>query len=77
MVEHTKECKYRVDNDLPHTNCYCKCHKIIMMESTKNGNQELSDSFLGSKLSTISVIVLMIASLICSCFIPDLLISFI
>jgi len=30
MVEHTKECKYRVENDLRHTNCYCKCHKIIM-----------------------------------------------
>jgi hypothetical protein len=35
MVEHTKECKYRVENDLRHTNCYCKCHKIIVMESTK------------------------------------------
>lgn len=34
-IEHTKECKYRNDNDLPHTNCYCKCHKILMMESSK------------------------------------------
>jgi len=29
LEEHSKECKYRNDNDLPHTNCYCKCHKII------------------------------------------------
>ena len=34
-MEHTKECKYRMDNDMPHTNCYCKCHKIIMAESSK------------------------------------------
>ena len=64
MVDHTKECKYRFDNDMPHTNCYCKCHKIIVMESSK-WNQELSDSFFGSKLSTISEIVFIIASLIC------------
>jgi len=29
ILEHTKECKYRNENDLPHTNCYCKCHKIL------------------------------------------------
>ncbi len=32
---YTKECKYRMDNDMPHTNCYCQCHKIIMAESSK------------------------------------------
>jgi len=30
IIEHTKECKYRNNNDLPHTNCFCKCHKIFM-----------------------------------------------
>ena len=35
MLEHTKECKYRMDNDMPHTNCTCQCHKIIMAESRK------------------------------------------
>ena len=34
-IEHTKECQYRMNNDLPHTNCYCKCHKIIMADSKK------------------------------------------
>lgn len=35
VIEHTKECTFRNDNDMPHTNCYCQCHKIIMAESNK------------------------------------------
>jgi len=34
-MEHTKECKYRNEHDMIHTNCFCKCHKIIVMESKK------------------------------------------
>lgn len=35
IIEHTKECRYRMDNDMPHYNCYCKCHKIIMADSAR------------------------------------------
>ena len=32
-VDHTKECAYRISHDMPHTNCFCECHKIRMAES--------------------------------------------
>ncbi len=30
-MEHTKECEYRNSHDMIHSNCFCKCHKILMI----------------------------------------------
>ena len=32
LMEHTKECEYRNSHDMIHSNCFCKCHKILMMD---------------------------------------------
>jgi len=34
-MDHTKECAYRNSHDMPHANCFCKCHKILMADSMK------------------------------------------
>jgi len=32
-MEHTKECEYRNLHDMIHSDCFCKCHKILMFDS--------------------------------------------
>ena len=30
-LEHTKDCKFRIKNDIQHVGCQCNCHKIVTM----------------------------------------------